>query len=220
MNEKTIKIPYLKNDQIEEKTIDLLHNYYKSNNKLIATSVPVFELVEYLGYHLDFNSDGIFKDTNILGATYSSDKKVVINEKITNQEGRMNFTIAHEIGHIILHSSLKNHVLCRSGHGVYGDKKELVEIQADKFAAYLLMPTDLINKKFKKHYNNPINVAKKTFVEFFFPKSRRYKALKIAEKVISDGDFKNVSKLAMINRLIGLGLIKGLSFQKNKNKGD
>ena len=34
------------------------------------------------------------------------------------------------------------------------------------------------------------------------------------------GNFKNVSKLAMINRLIGLGLIKGLPYQKSyiKNK--
>ena len=31
MDKKTIKIPYLKNDQIEKKSIDLLVDYYNNN---------------------------------------------------------------------------------------------------------------------------------------------------------------------------------------------
>ena len=48
------------------------------------------------------------------------------------------------------------------------------------------------------------------------PKSKRYKAMGVASNVLESGNFNNVSKLAMVNRLIGIGLIKGLSFQKNK----
>ena len=33
--------------------------------------------------------------------------------------------------------------------------------------------------------------------------------------MIEAGNFTNVSKLAMVNRLIGMGLIKGLQYQKN-----
>ena len=216
MDKKTIKIPYLKNDQIEKKSIDLLVDYYKNNKGSIETPIPVFEIVEYLDYHLDFNGEGIFKDDNVLGATYSNDKKIEINEKISKQEGRMNFTIAHEIGHILLHGSLKEHVLCRKDEGIYGDKKETIEVQADKFAAYLIMPTKLVKEAFHTFYEKPVNVAKRKFIEIFFPKSKRYKAMRVASKILGSGNFNNVSKLAMVNRLIGIGLIKGLSFQKNK----
>ena len=44
--------------------------------------------------------------------------------------------------------------------------------------------------------------------------SKKKRALNFASKVIKQGNF-NVSKYAMINRLIGLGLIKGLRYQKN-----
>ena len=47
MDKKTIKIPYLKNDQIEKKSIDLLVDYYKNNKGSIETPIPVFEIVEY-----------------------------------------------------------------------------------------------------------------------------------------------------------------------------
>ena len=214
MNKKIIDIPILKDSEIEKNSIKLLTDFY--DNNFIEAPIPVFDIVEYLDYHLDFNIEGIFKDGNILGATSIADKKVEINEKISNQEGRMNFTIAHEIGHILLHGSLKNHVLCRKNEGIYGDKKDLIEVQADKFAAYLLMPTELVKKAFYESYDNPMNVSKRKFMEMFFPKSKKYKAMMIASKILDNGDFNNVSKLAMINRLIGLNLIRGLSFQKNK----
>ena len=216
MDKITIKIPDLKNNQIEQKTIDLLAAYYKKNKGSLEAPIPIFEIVEYLGYHLDFNEEGIFQDENMLGATYSDDKKIEINEKISKQIGRMNFTIAHEIGHIQLHGSLKEDVLCREDEGIYGSKKETIEIQADKFAAYLIMPTDLVKEAFYTFYNQPVNVAKRKFIEIFFPKSKRYKAMGVASNVLESGNFNNVSKLAMVNRLIGIGLIKGLSFQKNK----
>ena len=78
------------------------------------------------------------------------------------------------------------------------------------------MPTDLVKEAFYTFYNQPVNVAKRKFIEIFFPKSKRYKAMGVASNVLESGNFNNVSKLAMVNRLIGIGLIKGLSFQKNK----
>lgn len=36
----------------------------------------------------------------------------------------------------------------------------------------------------------------------------------IASRVIESGDFNNVSLTAMTNRLIGMGLITGMSYQK------
>ena len=48
--------------------------------------------------------------------------------------------------------------------------------------------------------------------------TKRKRALEFAGKMIQAGNFTNVSKLAMVNRLIGMGLIKGLPYQKNIQK--
>lgn len=216
MNKKDAAIPFLPNDPIEKRSIDLLSTYFKHLNQSIQSPIPVFDIVEYLGYDLDFNGEGIFADGNILGATYSDDKKIEINEHISTQEGRMNFTIAHEIGHIVLHGSLQKHVLCRDDEGMHGSKKDPVEVEADQFAAYLLMPTQLVTQAFYTVHAKALNLSKRTLIEFFFPKSKRYKAIRSAAKILTTGNFNNVSKLAMINRLIGMGLIQGLAFQKHK----
>ena len=57
---------------------------------------------------------------------------VVINENLEGQEGRMNFTAAHEIGHIILHASLKDKthgILCRKDEGFDGNKKDAFAVK-------------------------------------------------------------------------------------------
>ena len=59
MDKKSIKIPYLKNNQIEKMSIDLLVNYHKNSKGTIKAPIPVFEIVEYLDYHLDFNDNYI-----------------------------------------------------------------------------------------------------------------------------------------------------------------
>ena len=76
-------------------------------------------------------------------------------------EHRQNFTIAHELGHIALHSSIvkdllsiedresdKDTIISRSTHG-------RMEYQANTFASYLLMPNipfmAEVNKLFKEN---------------------------------------------------------------------
>ena len=88
---------------IEEKSNKLLHKYFKHNNESITVPIPTIEILEYLGYDIDFRSDGIYKNKDILGGVIPKEKIVQLNESLTKNEGRLNFTIAHEIGHIILH---------------------------------------------------------------------------------------------------------------------
>ena len=137
----------------------------------------------------------------------------------------MHFTVAHEVGHIVLHVPFYNEkhgkdvsedkIISRKDCGFEGTKKEPEEWQADKFAAYLLMPSALIKKAFYNNYNRPVNVRRKSILQIFFPKPAFVKGYRIAEEVIRDGKFDNVSKMAMLNRLIGMRLVKGLSYQKS-----
>ena len=46
-------------------------------------------------------------------------------------------------------------------------------------------------------------------------RSKRERALFVSDKIRVQGGFDNVSKLAFLNRLIGMGLGRGISYQKN-----
>ena len=225
MSSKEISYPYLKNSTIEKESKKLLGDFNNKTGHKLSAPIPVFDIIEYLGYDVDFRKDGIYEDKNRLGGTLIDQKTIEINENLSDHEGRMNFTAAHEVGHIILHVPFYNEkhgkdvsehkIISRKDGGFEGTKKEPEEWQADKFAAFLLMPSVLVKKAFHKNYNKPVNVRRKSILQIFFPKPAFVKGYRIAEEVIRSGKFDNVSKMAMLNRLIGMRLVKGLSYQKS-----
>ena len=225
MSTKEISYPYLKNSTIEKESKKLLGDFSNKTGHKLSAPIPVFDIIEYLGYDVDFRKDGIYEDKNLLGGTLIDQKTIEINENLSDHEGRMNFTAAHEVGHIILHVPFYNEkhgkdvsehkIISRKDGGFEGTKKEPEEWQADKFAAFLLMPSELIKKAFFNNYKRPINIRKRRFLEIFFPKPAFVKGYAIAKEIIRAGKFDNVSKMAMLNRLIGMRLVKGLSYQKS-----
>ena len=225
MSSKEISYPYLKNSTIEKESKKLLGDFSNKTGHKLSAPIPVFDIIEYLGYDVDFRKDGIYEDKNLLGGTLIDQKTIEINENLSDHEGRMNFTAAHEVGHIILHVPFYNEkhgkdvsehkIISRKDGGFDGTKKEPEEWQADKFAAFLLMPSELIKKAFFNNYKRPVNIRKRRFLEIFFPKPAFVKGYAIAKEIIRAGKFDNVSKMAMLNRLIGMRLVKGLSYQKS-----
>ena len=225
MSSKEISYPYLKNSTIEKESKKLLGDFNNKTGHKLSAPIPVFDIIEYLGYDVDFRKDGIYEDKNLLGGTLIDQKTIEINENLSDHEGRMNFTAAHEVGHIILHVPFYNEkhgkdvsehkIISRKDGGFEGTKKEPEEWQADKFAAFLLMPSELIKKAFFNNYKRPVNIRKRRFLEIFFPKPAFVKGYAIAKEIIREGKFDNVSKMAMLNRLIGMRLVKGLSYQKS-----
>ena len=91
---------------------------------------------------------------------------------------------------------------CKAGQG-----EKTAEQQADAFAAYLLMPSKLINEAYIKAFGETSEV-------FDIGYKKRHMLGSIASRVIDAGDFDNVSLTAMTNRLIGMKLITGVSYQK------
>ena len=61
---------------------------------------------------------------------------------------RKRFTIAHELGHWILHRAGQQALFCRHGSVEEADRPELppAEVEANAFAAALLMPADLVRE--------------------------------------------------------------------------
>jgi len=61
--------------------------------------------------------------------------------------GRRRFTIAHEIGHFVLHQER-----CSPGHdGAVGEAGRIEEREADAFAAELLMPEHLVREAVREN---------------------------------------------------------------------
>lgn len=68
-------------------------------------------------------------------------KRIDFNKR--HHFNRQRFTIAHEIGHLVMKTT------CSNPHADYGDVRPY-EVEANQFAAELLMPLELIKKDLKR----------------------------------------------------------------------
>lgn len=78
---------------------------------------------------------------------------IVVNN--SHSDVRQRFTIAHELGHVLLHGYTSTHadrsfkIRLRDSHSSEGSIRE--EIEANRFAAELLMPSDIIRRRLRNH---------------------------------------------------------------------
>ena len=86
--------------------------------------------------------------SEIAGIINNEDYSVTIAQQYSAEIVR--FTTAHELGHALLHDKIELH----RDYPLDGSKSEIsrpfVEVQADKFAAYFLMPERLVKTAFSK----------------------------------------------------------------------
>lgn len=78
-----------------------------------------------------------------------NEKSIIINNDIS--DNRITFTIAHELAHYYLHQEYikSNNYIPMPRWDEYGSEKPVEEIEADNFAANLLVPLRML-----KHYKN------------------------------------------------------------------
>ncbi len=148
--------------RIEARAAVLLFEYQARFGLLRRPPVPVDLILEHLlTFILEFDNLHELGIENAHGATSLSEKRVVIDERLDTTDhpemvGRFNFTVAHEIGHIWLrHPPIQAAQLLSEGKNprLVGSSRE-VEWQADKFAAYLLMPRNLVLQEWRAKYGN------------------------------------------------------------------
>lgn len=93
-------------------------------------------------------------DDDIDGFLYRQDKEVVIGINRNQAPVRQRFTIAHELGHLLLHEPSQVHVdrgfrvRLRSGSSRDGIDRD--EMEANRFAAEILMPIDFLRRDLEK----------------------------------------------------------------------
>jgi len=190
----SISWPSLSDEQIENSATKFRLEALAALELEHSVEIPVEQIAElHLGYQLDF-VDGIdgYPDDVIGGIDFDS-KTILVNSSIESHLGRYSFTIAHEIGHHVLHKekfykqSKSESIMCRGGA-----QRPIEELQADRFAEALLMPKELIDNHYKK-------ITKKRR----FKVSNRYA---LAAEIIKSSGLSNVSVSAMVVRLNHLGL--------------
>jgi Zn-dependent peptidase ImmA (M78 family) len=128
-------------DKISRKVEDLLRQF-----GVKRPPVPVEKLVKKLGLLLV----PLPADDEISGAIIRNGKEVVIAVNPAHHTNRQRFTVAHELGHYFLHEGLEKHV-DQNFRVAWRDAESSkavnwTEIQANRFAAELLMPTRFMVK--------------------------------------------------------------------------
>jgi Zn-dependent peptidase ImmA (M78 family) len=110
--------------------------------------IPVEKIARHLGALIRFS----VLDDEISGMVFVKEGTAIIGVNALHHPNRQRFTIAHEIAHLLLHRefvSTKVHVdkgfpvLMRNKVASLGT--DLFEIEANRFAAELLMPTSLVS---------------------------------------------------------------------------
>ena len=159
----------------------------------LEESVP-FPVERAAEFHLGYAIDFLEMPEDILGGINFESKVIFVNPSVEAHEGRYSFTIAHELGHHVLHREayLAGHgeaVTCRSGEG-----RPPEEVEADHFAEGLLMPSDAVK------------AAAKVSRWRGAASARGHTAF--AADVIKISGISNVSVQAMKARLRRLGLLR------------
>ena len=135
-------IKYLSNDEIESLASNLL-----SKAKYQSGAVDLKQICSYLSIELNFLNENLIDGDNkeILGTANFREK--IINVFQHNNQNRKRYTIAHEIGHFylkheeflesdtVIENDLIDNEAQNNEHGY-----DRLEFQANKFAAYLLLP--------------------------------------------------------------------------------
>jgi Zn-dependent peptidase ImmA (M78 family) len=161
-------VSYVSDEAIEKNAQALLAEYARARDISLEAPIPIDDIIEkHLKIGLEFDDmdrrfgvprSSLTPDPDILGAIYFGDRRIVIDESLDPEdnpamEGRYRYTAAHEVGHWRLHRELfceptqtsfleadtPPSVICRSSQA-----KVRIEIQADLYAACVLMPRKLV----------------------------------------------------------------------------
>ena len=133
---------YLQPKALENKAAALLES-------LDVLEVPV--PVELIAHRLGLKVEDVRLGDEISGVLVISEGKGMIGVNSAHPGVRQRFTIAHEIGHFCLHQGESDLFIDKTYLAFRGSKsaegKHRVEIQANQFAAALLMPAELVKRE-------------------------------------------------------------------------
>lgn len=148
-------------------------NVPKTRYEILRADVVIEKI---LGYQFRFADLGIFNDGEtifkVAGEIDRAAKIVVISNDLVPEV--QNFTIAHELGHALLHDGMTVLHRERPLEGGSIGPKDVIEKEADKFASCFLMPASIVEMAFREMFDmNKFTITTNTL-------------FKLGEKSLSD----------------------------------
>lgn len=165
MDYSKIKIKPLSNLQIREAADRVRTKFWGDKipvdiehvleNKLKISIIPILGLRKQISFDSFISSD--WKNVYVDNESYMSD----------NYYRRIRFSLAHELGHRFLHKELFESLEIKSLEDYYRfydecpqEQYNFLEAQANKFAGYLLIPSEIM----EKHKNKLLSEARKKLI--------------------------------------------------------
>lgn len=156
-NSKGIKAPFFKKSEIQGE-VDAFCAKYKIDQQQVPLDV---ELIVEADLRLELRPEAnLFKRTEMDALLTSNRKTIMVDlDRFTkkNLQSRLRFTIAHEIGHYVLHEAIYKDVKFGSVEDWLDFFENFPQIEyrklewhCDEFAGRLLIHRNLLRKKFEE----------------------------------------------------------------------
>lgn len=136
-----ISISSSRKQEIESVTKDILTSVFGVVNSIL----PPIDLNQILAKYGITLKAGKFDDSSVSGAFDRETNTIFLSDSDPIQ--RQTFTVGHELGHFLLHKNKKKEVFKRVQAiqlDYAGPDDQAEEVEANYFAATLIMPTDLV----------------------------------------------------------------------------
>jgi IrrE N-terminal-like domain len=203
-NQKDIRFSHA---EIEQTANELLNKMWKHKSQIWFSDVPVDPMgmrdplvaLRFIGYDYELSESlGQFskggKLMEVAGIVDSSSKQVRVSRQFPPLI--RNFTAAHELGHAVLHNAKGLHRDRPLDGSQIGNSRESIEIEADKFATYFLMPKKIVIAKFSQIYGNiPFFLNEATIFALATTKSKdlskECKTLRDLSRILASSEYFN-----------------------------
>jgi Zn-dependent peptidase ImmA (M78 family) len=132
------------------------------------------------------------------GAIGSLDRRsLLITISGSRQHTRRRFTLAHELGHLLLHNDLRNYrEVVQLENSSAHSRQPLKEQEANSFAVELMMPSSIIRRVFEDFFGNPIDGTKLDEDLAYFLSQGRKKVS--AQDIVDMGPVERARRFARI----------------------
>jgi len=124
-------MPY---EVLESTARETLMSFYRDRESTVRLPIPVDRIANGIGFRVNERHDSNRLERGwVVGIT----KDIFVNTAECKTQEMMRFTIAHEIGHIVMHSFSVLEV-------VKSKSRQIFELEANRFAGALLIPEDVV----------------------------------------------------------------------------
>ncbi len=220
-NQRDIFIPYKTSEDLEQIIHSLSIESFYEIGKLNHNKLCDFLSENYNVSFVFDESLGVTNEKTILGKITFSPLVIFITKELRLNMYRWRFTLAHEIGHLILHRQILNEYIddnLDTEKSIYLDSgtpenlNKRMEIQANTFASLLLLPKKELLEETAKYF-----IEEGIKQNYLFLDHQKVNLMLVNNLLFRLKQKFEVSKEAAKYRLDSLGLIRGKSLTAIKD---